>query len=285
MQVFKPCRAFLRKFVISGIAVIGIGSLLATSGLHLAHASQNPNAKRTKCDTMVIGGPSGAQPVSYIAQDGEQTGIGVDILKEYAKRHGITVKVDLDMPFPRMMTLLKSGEIDVAAGVYYKTERQWVYRFSAPYYKDEIVVFQRNDHRFAYNHISDLRVHRGARPKGGSLGNMIDAYTKDHLDMVFAPTADNIFDLLINGRVDYILLGRTDGAATLHDLGLDHLVSVAEPPVARNNVHLLFSRNSPCLTQVEQINLLIEELTQQGVIAQFTQHHLQQTMMQNASAN
>lgn len=119
----------------------------------------NPAAdtSRSNCKTITIGGPTSWQPISYIAKDGRQTGLGIDIITEYAKRNNLDVRVDIEMPWARTLDLLFQGEIDATAGAYFKTERQRLYHYSDPFYEDDIMVFQHVDRRFGYRQISDLR--------------------------------------------------------------------------------------------------------------------------------
>ncbi|WP_044829332.1 ABC transporter substrate-binding protein [Thalassospira sp. HJ] len=271
MRLKLPSAKFIRIFSFCAISTLSIG-------LSSPLKAQQYTDQRTSCDTITIGGPASWQPVSYIASDGRQTGLGIDILREYAERHGINVRVDIELPWARTLDLLLQGKIDVTAGAYFNDERQLLYRYSDPFFTDDIMVFQHVDRRFGYAEIDDLRGYRGARPHGGSLGNKIDTYSEQQLDIVYSPINDHIFDLLLAGHVDYVLLARYDGVATLQKLGAQNTIIAVEPPVDHNSVRLMFSRNSPCIEHVEQINLLINELTQNGTIKERTQYHLEQTL-------
>ncbi len=253
---------------------------LSTPAMAQQSDRNNPAAdtSRSNCKTITIGGPTSWQPISYIAKDGRQTGLGIDIITEYAKRNNLDVRVDIEMPWARTLDLLFQGEIDATAGAYFKTERQRLYHYSDPFYEDDIMVFQHVDRRFGYRQISDLRGYRGARPHGGSLGNEIDSYSSQNLDVVYSPTIDRIFDLLVAGHVDYVLLGRYDGLATLRKLGIQDEIIAVDPPVARNPVHLMFSRNSPCRRHIQQINALIAELGDRGILQERIEYHLGQTV-------
>ncbi len=276
-----------QKQPFSNFTIICAFYAIITSGSALAKPVQAQQSgqqltlsepRQTTCKTITVGGPSSWQPISYIASDGRQTGLGIDIIEEYARRENIAVKIDIDLPWARTLDLLFQGKIDVSAGAYFKTERQWRYQYSDPYYHDDIMVFQHVDRRFDFGGIDDLRNYRGARPHGGSLGDKIDRYSKQDLDLVYSPTDDLIFDLLTAGRVDYVLLGRYDGMATLQKLGVEDTIIPVEPAAARTPVHLLFSRNSPCLQHLERINMLIAELSNNDTLRERTNYHLGQTV-------
>jgi len=271
MRQKLPYAKFIRLFALCAI-------ILSTTGILSPLEAQQADARKTTCDTITVGGPASWQPVSYIASDVRQSGLGIDIIKEYAKRHGIKVEIDIELPWARTLDLLLQGKIDVTAGAYFTDERQRVYQYSDPFYTDEIMVFQHVDRRFGYSKIEDLRGYRGARPHGGSLGKKIDTYSSQQLDVMYSPTNDRIFDLLRAGHVDYVLLARYDGLATLHKLGAQDTIIAVEPPVDHNPVRLMFSRNSPCVKHVAQINMLIAELGQNGTIDDRTKYHLEQTV-------
>tara|TARA_B100000674_G_scaffold494290_1_gene518491 strand:+ start:1070 stop:1846 length:777 start_codon:yes stop_codon:yes gene_type:complete len=251
---------------------------MLTAGVLSPIKAQQYTDQRTRCDTITIGGPASWQPVSYIASDGRQTGLGIEILREYAERHGINVRVDIELPWARTLDLLLQGKIDVTAGAYFNDERQRVFQYSDVFYADDIMVFQHVDRRFEYASIKDLKGYQGARPHGGSLGNKIDTYSEQQLDIIYSPTNDRIFDLLRAGHVDYVLIARYDGLATLRKLGIEDKIIAVEPPLDHNPVRMMFSRNSPCVEHVAQINLLIAELAQNGTIKERTQYHLEQTV-------
>ena len=240
--------------------------------------SSNPDAPSPICDTITVGGPASWQPVSYVTSDGRQTGLGIDIIREYAKREGIDVQVDIELPWARVLDLMLNGKIDVAAGAYFTDERQRIYQYSDPFFTDEIIVFQHADRRFPFSKIEDLKRYRGARPHGGSLGREIDSYSKHALDITYSPTNDRIFNLLLAGHVDYVLLARYDGVATVRKLGLQDIIIPLEPVIAENLVRLMFSRSSPCVEHVEQINKLIAELASNGTLQKRIDYHLNQTV-------
>lgn len=269
---------FIRTFALCAIIALAAGNTTLAKAQQFGTRSSSPGAQGSTCDTITVGGPASWQPVSYVTSDGHQTGLGIDIIKEYAKREGIDVEVDIELPWARAVDFLLQGKIDVTAGAYFTNERQRIFQYSDPFYSDDIMVFQHTDRRFGYSRIEDLKGYRGARPHGGSLGNKIDTYSKQELDIVYSPINDHIFDLLLAGHVDYVLLARYDGVATVRKLGVQDKIIPVEPPVAKNPVRLMFSRNSPCLEHVEQINKLIAELSSNGTLQERIDYHLRQTV-------
>jgi polar amino acid transport system substrate-binding protein len=272
------CVNYIRTFALNAIIVFSVGSTTPANAQQSGTLSSSPGEQKSACDTITIGGPASWQPVSYITNDRQQTGLGIDIIKEYAKRNGIDVEVDIELPWARALDFLLQGKIDVTAGAYFTHERQKTFQYSDPYYTDDIMVFQHSERRFGYRRIEDLTGYRGARPHGGSLGNKIDTYSRQELDMVYSPINDHIFDLLLAGHVDYVLLGRIDGVATIRKIGAQDKIIPIEPPISKNPVRLMFSRNSPCLEHVEQINKLIAELRNNGTLQERTDYHLRQTV-------
>lgn len=261
--------------------MLGLSSSVTAQSPAPLALSKDTSTKAT-CKKLAVGGADGWEPISYIDHEGRQSGIGIDILKEYANRHQLDIELNLFIPWTRTLQMLQRGELDVITGAYFTTERRDTYFYSVPFTEDEIVVFQHKNNRFNVSDLQDLIGYRGARPQGGSYGDYIDNFAAMRLDMVFSPTGNRIFDILMNGRVDYVILGRFDGLTNIYrDNRTDQIVLV-EPPLEQNAVHLMFSRKSPCMEHVKNINILIQQLIDDGTITQWTQNHLS-TLSQGAS--
>lgn len=258
--------------------VSNVFAALLTSGLLLASVDDRANAQGVsasdECKSISVGGADGWEPVTYIDKDGRQVGLGIDILQEYARKHGFRLELHLDIPWTRSLQMLEKGELDVIAGAYFTEERNDLFRYSIPFAYDEVMVFQHKDRQFAFSGIEDLVNRRGARPQGGSYGDFVDTYARDHLDMIYSPTGNKIFDVLLTERVTYVLLGRYDGLTNIYRDKLENEVFAVEPPLVRNDVRLMFSRTTPCLDDIAAINLLITELEESGTLASMTSAHL-----------
>jgi len=272
------------------LAVLCAGSLSILTSIRaiadeaVARKDQTSNSVAIGgCETMSVGGADGWEPITYIDRDGRQTGLAIDILHEYAAQNGIHLDLMLDIPWSRSLQMLSKGEIDVIAGAYFTQERERIYAYSVPFAFDDVMVFQHRQNRFPITSIHDLIGHRGARPQGGSYGDYIDHYAVNSLDMIYSPTGNRIFDVLMNGRADYVMLGRYDGMTNVYKNNLEGVIEPAEPPLARNEVFLMFSRESPCARHIAEINLMIDKLKQNGILEQWTTGHLRGAMGKSAS--
>lgn len=260
---------------ISATLTGGLVALLSTAVFATEKAPRSTESQSPfTCHTLSVGGANGWEPISYVREDGQHTGLGIDILQDYAKHHNIRLKRHLDIPWTRTLQMLRKGELDVLTGAYFTNERDQSYFYSAPFANDDIMVFQHRERDFAVKDLNDLIGHRGARPQGGSYGEYIDQFAEQRLDMIFSPTGDRIFDVLLSGRVDYVMLGRFDGMTNLHRDKVVDQIKMIEPPIDRNEVYFLFSRQSPCMRHVKNINLHIEKLAQDGTLAKWTENHL-----------
>lgn len=261
---------------ISAVLIGGSASLMtfpaAAENAILAQTQNTPPA--SNCRKLSVGGADGWEPIAYIRGDQQQTGLAIDILQDYANRHDLKLDLNLDIPWTRAIQMLSKGELDVIAGAYFTQERDQVHFYSAPFANDDIMVFQRNDNRFPVVELSDLIGYDGARPQGGSYGDYIDRFAEQRLNMIFSPTGNRIFDVLMNGRVDYVMLGRFDGLTNIYRDNLIDEIIVVEPPIDSNKVHFMFSRKSPCMGHVRNLNILIEQLAEDGTLDQWTENHL-----------
>lgn len=230
------------------------------------------------CAKLSVGGADGWEPVTYVNDEGRHMGLGIDILREYASKNGFRIELMLDIPWTRSLQMLENGELDVIAGAYFTQERNEIFKYSLPFTHDDIVVFQHKDKRFDVTSIHDLLGHRGARPQGGSYGDYVDTYAQNNLDMIFSPTGNQIFEVLKTERVDYVLLGLYDGLTNIYRDKLEDVIIPINPPLLRNEVYFMFSRQSPCLQHVANINLLISELAESGTLQRWTTLHLRNAL-------
>lgn len=252
----------------------GIMPMLVLMCMVLSASTNHAHAASDTCKQIVVGGAAGWEPISYFDSNGHAQGISIDILRRYTQENNISLKVHFEIPWNRSIQMLEAGEIDVMAGAYYTAERAMTFIYSLPYAFDDVVVFQHVDRQFSVQNIESLIGHSGARPQGGSYGDFIDRYAIDRLDMIYSPTGNRIFDILMNGRVDYVLLGRYDGMANISLDGIEQQVIAIEPPLAVNEVQFMFSRNSPCVPHIARINDLITELESNGQLSEWVALHL-----------
>ena len=261
-------RVFLYAIRLGVMPMLVLTCIVLSAIINYAHAASDA------CKQIVVGGAAGWEPISYLGSNGHAQGISIDILRRYTQENNISLKVHLEIPWNRSIQMLEAGEIDVMAGAYYTAERAMTFIYSLPYASDDVMVFQHVDRQFSVHSIDSLIGHSGARPQGGSYGDFIDWFATDRLDMIYSPTGNRIFDILLNGRVDYVLLGRYDGMANVAIDGIDQQVIAIEPPLAVNEVQFMFSRSSPCVRHVARINNLITELNDSGQLSEWVAFHL-----------
>lgn len=235
------------------------------------------------CPVLSVGGADGWEPITFIEDNGRQSGLGIDVLRAYAQQNDIQLELQLDIPWNRSLQMLANNELDVIAGAYFTAERDQTFIYSRPFAHDDVMIFQHRDNRFPVSDLHDLIGYRGARPQGGSYGDHIDKFAEQRLDMMYSPTGNHIFNVLLSGRADYVMLGLYDGMANIYRDKLRDTIIPAEAPLVRNDVHLMFSRGSSCVRHIKNINLLIEKLDQDGTLERWTQNHLADTSTESGS--
>lgn len=235
------------------------------------------------CPVLSVGGADGWEPITFIEDNGRQSGLGIDVLRAYAQQNDIQLELQLDIPWNRSLQMLANNELDVIAGAYFTAERDRTFIYSRPFAHDDVMIFQHRDNRFPVSDLHDLIGYRGARPQGGSYGDHIDKFAEQRLDMMYSPTGNHIFNVLLSGRADYVMLGLYDGMANIYRDKLRDTIIPSEAPLVRNDVHLMFSRGSSCVRHIKNINLLIEKLDQDGTLERWTQNHLADTSIESGS--
>lgn len=229
----------------------------------------------TKREPLFISGTYAWKPIAFIDEDTkEHKGIAVDVARETAKHLGWKYKVDLDMPWNRLFPMLDEGELDVVAGVYWTEERAEKYLISEPFVEDKISIWVPKGKEFKFEKLEDLKGKTGGRPSGGSYGQEFDDFSKEHLTMEFAETQTELSQMLLNGRIDYLVLAYWDGMLNFTKDGIIDQVTALEKPVAVNNVHLCISKKSNYADEISSINETIKKMKSEGTIEKMMDDYL-----------
>lgn len=93
---------------------------------------------------LIVGTDPGFKPFEY-QEKGDVVGFDIDMMREVAKDHGYTLKIET-MSFDGLIPALNSGKIDIiAAGMSVTPERQQNVTFSKSYYSAAQMIVLRKD--------------------------------------------------------------------------------------------------------------------------------------------
>ncbi len=197
------------------------------------------------CQSIRIGGAANYTPVSYVLEN-QLTGVGPELATELAKDIGRAFTTMHAPSWARTLRRHKEGQIDVLAGLYRTKHREKHMIFIGPFMHEKTLLVTRRDRPIAYRGWEDLTPFRGVSVIDDSHGDKFDKFARNHLKMMFVPSQEVAFKMLLAGRVDYLVVGQN---TPLRDrMGDSDIVQVHPNPVATQGIYMTVSRNSPCVS-------------------------------------
>jgi len=89
--------------------------------------------------------------ISEQSEEGELSGLGVDIIRKIAEDLGINIEVKI-YPFNRMMSLLQNKSVDAAFGIYKKTKREkFLDYIDVSFFSDSYLFYTNNSTQLNWN--------------------------------------------------------------------------------------------------------------------------------------
>lgn len=199
-------------------------------------------------------------PPYRIIENGERTGLYVEIFEEIAERLGWEVHYR-EAPFRRVLRMVQQGEVDVMLGPLETEERAELMEFVAPAFPPERRLF------FYLN--KEHRIERYADLYGRAIGVLEGASYfprfDDDEDLLKepAPRYENLMLMLQKGRVDVVIAPELVGLYTVEKLGLDVEVSPFFVPGERS--YIAVAKNSPVIQYADDIRAALKLIEMEGI--------------------
>jgi polar amino acid transport system substrate-binding protein len=210
-------------------------------------------------------------PFTFAGEDGEATGIDIDLVKAIADDIGCSVSL-VELPWARIIKEVQQGMLDVATSSSWTEERARWALFSKPYRETEIAIYVRRGEvpRFDLKSLADIP------DQELRLGVVVDYYYGEALtdaerDPDFAAWIDGAPDYptsilkLVNGRIDGFLV--EDIAvmeAELERMGASERVERYPLHIPGEKLRLMFSRKTVEPELVAQVDADIEKMRADG---------------------
>lgn len=199
-------------------------------------------------------------PPYRIIENGERTGLYVEIFEEIAERLGWEVHYR-EAPFRRVLRMVQQGEVDVMLGPLETEERAELMEFVAPAFPPERRLF------FYLN--KEHRIERYADLYGRAIGVLEGASYfprfDDDEDLLKepAPRYENLMLMLQKGRVDVVIAPELVGLYAVEKLGLDVEVSPFFVPGERS--YIAVAKNSPVIQYADDIRAALKLIEMEGI--------------------
>lgn len=212
--------------------------------------------------------------IGAVGENDPVSGIDVEIVKEIARRLGCDVRY-IRAPWIRCLNLLETGRADLLSSAFKTREREGYMKYlTDPYLHSLPVAFYfRNDSGFFVDRYEDLyRYQNIGVLKGGDYFPRFDQ--DDQLAKVLVTSQDQLFPMLVSGRLD-LIAGYVDTENfRLVQEGykgkVGRSVFVFDNPV---EVYLTVSRKSAWLSRFAEIDRIHKDLLKSGFIQQVTRKY------------
>ncbi len=221
-----------------------------------------------ECKVLRVGGTIDWLPVAFLEEETEKPiGIAHDLARYVAEQLNMPIDLNAKLPWKRMLEYLEEGDLDMCAAIYWTEERDELYQYTVPYFTNEARVFVLKGKEFEFESFEDLIGLRGGIPAGGSFGEEFDTFAEKHnLKLEGVKTKFQMTQKVMAGRNDYFIQDYLDGMMYLKKEGLQDKFTALPHPVSTTGVYFAFSRQSPCVKLVPQVNEIIEKAKEDGTI-------------------
>ena len=208
--------------------------------------------------TIIVG--ANHAPPYRIIENGERTGLYVEIFEEIAERLGWEVHYR-EAPFRRVLRMVQQGEVDVMLGPLETEERAELMEFVAPAFPPErrLFFYLNKEHRI--ERYADLYSRAIGVLEGASYFPRFD----DDEDLLKepAPRYENLMLMLQKGRVDVVIAPELVGLYAVEKLGLDIEVSPFFVPGERS--YIAVAKNSPVIQYADDIRAALKLIEMEGI--------------------
>lgn len=260
------------------ISACGGGSTGASTAAQAdGQKADNSAAVRQNGQKVLRVGTSGRSlPMSYQNEQGNLDGFDIEVMTAIADKLGLTIEWTT-AEFSGLFGMLDADKIDTIANqVEISEERQQKYLFTTPYVYSgsQLVVKKGND---SIHSLDDLAGKKIAVGLGTNKEKFLREYAAEHrVDMNIVTYEDPsgiVYDVA-NGRVDAYIVDRASGLIKIEKSGLD--LEFAGESFEDYIIAYPFVNNSQNKELVEQFNMAIEQMHQDGTLAELSLKHLKQ---------
>jgi polar amino acid transport system substrate-binding protein len=212
------------------------------------------------CDKLVISGPPVGPPSSWL-HNGELIGASVDFVKKVALAAGAkSVVVKPFVSWDEALTASQKGEIDLIFSAAISTERARYLNFIEPPYSGQFVkVITLKGKEFPIRKYDDLKGPIGVAGKGETYGNSIfGAYVKTQLTLERSDSIKQSFELLMAGKVDYILAYENAASSEIFRQNIGEAISIASTYPFFAETYIALSKRSNCAGLISALSKQID---------------------------
>ncbi len=195
-------------------------------------------------------------------------GIAVDIIERvFAEIDGVEVRFPL-IPWKRALLEVERGLSDGIPMLLRTPERERFMTYTVPLVTGQNLIWSVADAGagFEWTSVGDLYGRRIGIVEGYSYGEEMDgSFASGEISAVRAPTVEQLFEMLVAGRLELVMANDAVGYALSRGYG-DVGIRPAARPINSETFYIGMSKKSPSVELIPEINRAIEKLRRDGVI-------------------
>ncbi len=198
------------------------------------------------CNKLTITGHPSYPPVAW--QEGDAiVGGSAKMIDMIGEDLGIEVESKFMGSWEEAQVAIKKGTADVIFGIYYNDVRAKYMNYIKPAYMlDPVVLLVREGESFPYTKWSDLKGKKGVTNEGESYGSEFDEYMTKNLNVVRGDGVGRSFQILLDGKADYMIIGLYPGMAEAKKLKIWNKMEPLPRQLSAFKMFVAFSKKSPC---------------------------------------
>ena len=275
-KILKKSAAALAALTLTA-ALAGCGSSASSAAASTDTAAstaetsdENELEKVKAAGKLVIGVEGTYPPFTYHDDNGELTGLDVELGKALAEKLGVEVEFQ-EAAWDSLLIGIDTGRFDtVINSVSITDERAEKYDFSDPYYYEARRVVVRADDD-SINGPEDLY---GKKIATNTTNAFIPWYEEQGVEVVGVDTSGEAIDLLLSGRVDFVGLNVPVLNAYLqeHPDAADKVKEAFVIPNSEDVIAIPVRKGEPEF--LDAINAALAELREEGTLKEISEKYL-----------
>ncbi|MDQ5988665.1 MAG: hypothetical protein CSYNP_04426 [Syntrophus sp. SKADARSKE-3] len=209
-------------------------------------------AHADSCESLVVTGHPTYSPVSW-AENGQIVGAAPDMVAAIASELGVKKVTSKDFgSWAEAQRAARTGRADVIFGIYKNDARaRYLNYIEPPFMRDPVVIAVRAGGTFPFEKWDDLKGRKGVTNEGESYGNEFDAFMKKYLIVARVKGLDKAFKALLDGKVDYLIVGLYPGRNEARKLGAAAKVAFLPKELNSFDMYVAFSKRSKCYSALK----------------------------------
>lgn len=220
----------------------------------------SPLALAAECTNVRLSGPPIWPPyVNGEDKGADRTGLAIDLVGDVFSEMGVSYEIDDAKPWARVLNGLEQGRIDIIFAIFSSPARQEKFVFTETWLDDLYAVITYKGREFSYETVDDLKERRGIVYHGVRLPPPLNLTKSDDHNLIEIPDILSLYKMLKHGRADYIIASPLTFKLLVPEGYSWSEFTVLKPSTVRIPIYMAFSKKSPCLGILDELNEKIVE--------------------------